>query len=508
MYHKTLLASLLLISVQIANSQNQSYADVELEIKRGQLDVARATLDKVLAANDKDFMAHLFLGIVLQEEGHPEESIAQFYKARDLRPNNPASYVNIGKTLASQGRFGAAANQFSIALRLDPNNAAAHSNFGVLLYDQQRWHESIVHLRRAVSLAPADGMSWFVLFKAYLATRDFESARVVSRQIEHLTPASSETFRTLGALQGHAGDFAGAALNLQRALLMNPNSNEIAYNLSLAWLRQGDLEDARSGLEKLKTVHDDGEVEDLLAEIYEKQGHPLDAVRSLQRAVALDPQNEEYCFHYVLELLIHKNYDAAILIAKAAIQTFPGSLRLHLALVGGLYQARRNQEGHDAILETSQDFPDSSLPLYLRNILITDDPQADGSLVKDTKSYLARHPSDSLAFLVLGRQNGLLGDPTAAIPLLQKSVALDPEFADSHLALARAYSDLRDWKQVIVYSRKATILSPGNAQAWYDLARALGRIGRKQEADTAMAKFLTLHKQQQNPISTFLYTVH
>ncbi len=503
-----ILLSLLFFRNPPPGSSEPTYANVEREIQRGELTTAQATLEQALAANDRDFRAHLLLGIVRQEEGHPEDALKHFSRARGLRPNDPAPYVNIGRVLASQGDLESAAGQFSSAVRLDPGNATAHSNWGIILYHQQRWHEAIAQLRKAVSLEPADGASLGILFQAYLETGDFASARGVAAQIEHLSPLSSETFRTLGALQGKAGDYSDAVVNLEKALEMEPDSSEAAYNLSLALLREGKVDDARIQLEKLKNTKDNGEVEDLLGEVFETEKRPLDAVRSHERAVALEPQNEDYNFGYLTELLSHKSYDAAILVGNAAVRNIPTSVRLRLALVAALYGADKKQEAHGVLLEASRDFPDSSLPLYLRSVLAEGERQSDRGLVEEAERYVASHPRDPLALLTVGREKDRLGDPKAALLALNQCLALSKESADTQLAVAKVYSELQDWQQVVAHSSRAVASRPDMREAWYRLARALDRVGRKSEGDAAMKHFINLKAEQtQSPVSTFVYTL-
>jgi tetratricopeptide (TPR) repeat protein len=499
---------LLLIRQPIFAASDPDYAKLEQEIQHGEFTAAETTLQQLLAANESDFRGHLLLGIVFQEEGRSGEALQELEKARKLRPNDPASYVNTGRVLASQGELESAAEQFAAAIRLDPNSATAHSNWGIVLYHQQQWNQAITHLRKAVSLKPRDVTNWSVLFQAYLEIKDFPSARTVSAQIERLSPDTAETFRNLGALQGKAGDYPGAVVNLRKALEKDPDSLEAGYNLALALMREGHVDDARVQLEKLRQTNDNGEVEDLLGEVYESANRPLDAVRSMERAVALEPQNEDYCFSYLTELLRHKNYDAATLVGNAAVRNIPNSVRLRLALVAALYGGGRLQEAHSVLILASQDFPESNLPLYLRSVLAEGSPQSDSELSKDAERYLASHQRDSLALLIVGREKDRQGDPKAAIMLLNQSLALEQESAETQLAAAKVYSELEDWPQTIVHAQRAVALNPDMREAWYRLARALDRAGRKNEGDAAMKHFIQLNTQRTlSPVSTFVYTL-
>jgi tetratricopeptide (TPR) repeat protein len=507
MFAEILISGLLIIGSMVSAASNPDYAHIEQQIQRGELTAAEDTLEEALTRNDRDFESHLLLGIVLQEQGHSQDALKQFKRASGLRSADPAPHVNMGRVLASQGDLEAAAGEFSAAVRLDASNATAHSNWGIVLYHQQRWNEAIDQLRKATALQPEDVASWSVLFQTYLAIKDFVSASAVAARIERLSPQPLDTLRTLGALQGKAGDYSGAVVSLQKAIDMDSDSVETAYNLALALLREGRIDDARLRLESLRSSHDNGEVEDLLGEVYETAKRPLDAVRSWERAVAFEPQNEDYCFSYVSELLRHKNYDAAILVGNAAVRNIPGSVRLRLALVAALYGGDRLEEAHSALMLASQDFPDSNLPLYLRSILAEGNAQSDRELPQDADRYLAGHPRDPVALLIVGREKERQGDAKAAIVLLNRSLALAQGSAETQLTAAKVYSELQDWPQVILHAQRAVALNPDMREAWYRLARALDRAGRKSEGDAAMKHFLELNAQTHSPVSTFVYTL-
>jgi tetratricopeptide (TPR) repeat protein len=502
-----IIAVLLVAGRPVFASTEPDYANVQQEIEQGNLSGAQAILQQALAANNGDFRAHLLLGIVFQEEGRSGDAIKQFDRARQLRPNDPAAYVNKGRVLASQGELELAAEQFAAATRLDPNNTTAHGNWGIVLYHQQRWQQAIAQLRESVSLEPRDVTSWVFLFQAYLATKDFEAARTASAQVERLSPHTAETYRRLGTFQAKAGDYPDAIISLRKALELDPDSPEAGYNLALALMRDGRVDDARIELENLKQANDNGEVEDLLGDVYEMANRPLDAVRSWERAVALEPQNEDYNFSYLSELLRHKNYEAATLVGNAAVRNIPHSVRLRLALVAALYGGGKLEEAHRALMLASQDFPDSNLPLYLRSVLAEGNSQSDTELPKDAERYLASHPRDALALLIVGREKDRQGDPRAAIVLLKQSLVLGQESAETQLTAAKVYSELQDWPQAIVHAQRAIALSPDMREAWYRLARALDTSGRKSEGDAAMKHFLELNAQTHSPVSTFIYTL-
>lgn len=481
-------------------------SQVETQINQGELDRASATLEDALRRDSRNFEAHLLLGIVRQEQKQPEDALQQFALAHDIRPGDPAPYINTGKVLFAKGDLAGAAAQFSNAIRVDPQNVTAHGDLGMLYYAQKQWLPAASQLQIAATMQPSNKANWLALFNAALAGGEFPLARTAAGHIEELSGPSEKAPANLGALQAAAGDYEGAIPNLQKGLAEDSGSSEVAFNLALAWLRTGKPERAVPVLESLRRTDPGAEVEDLLGDAYEKQGRPVDAVRAYQLAAHLDPGNEDYTFDYVSELLTHKSYDAAILVAKAAVAAFPDSLRLEAALAGALYGKGANTEAHSLLVSLSDRFPASILPLFLRGMIYQVDGQPDETLIPQTQAYLAKHADDSVGWLTLGRAQGRQA-PGDAIASLSRSLALQENSPQAHLEIGKVYFDQADWKSAAIHCRRAVELDPKLSVAWYRLAQASYHLGDKSAGDAAMHSFRALSKtdSRQNAITTFLY---
>ena len=479
---------------------------VEAEIKQGELDRAYATLEEVLRRDKRNFEAHLLLGIVRQEQKQPEDALQQFALAHEIRPGDPAPYLNTGKVLATNGDMAGAAAQFSNAIRVDPQSATAHGDLGMLYYAQKQWLQAASELQITATMQPANKTNWLALFNAALAGGEFPLARKAAGRVEELSGPSEKAAANLGALQAAAGDYEGAIPNLQKGLTQDPASSEVAFNLALAWLRTGKPERAVPVLESLRRTDPGAEVEDLLGDAYEKTGRPVDAVRAYQMAARLDPGNEDYTFDYISELLTHKSYDAAILVSKAAVAEFPDSLKLEAALAGALYGKGANTEAHALLVSLSGRFPANILPLFLRGMIYQVDGQPDETLIPQTQAYLDTHPDDSIGWLTLGRAQARQARADA-IASLSRSLSLKENSPEAHLEIGKVYFDQADWKSAAIHCKRAVELDPKLSVAWYRLAQASYHLGNKSAGDTAMHSFQALTKtdSRQNTIATFLY---
>ena len=483
---------------------------VETAIKTGHLSLAREALERRLNADPRDFRAHLLLGIVYEEQNEPKRAIEQFQKSKDIRPQDSSPRVNLGKALARQGDLDGAFEEFTAAIQLDRKNAVAYSNRATLQMSRKHWVEAEADLRVALALAPNDLDVALPLFETQIAQRSLSPARTTAALIAKIGPASAELFDHLGAVQAEAGDYVGAISNLEKAYALSPDSYDTGYNLSLAYLRAGNAVQAGRTLEMLRGKQEKAEVEDLLGEAYEKTNRPLDAVRAFQRAAKLEPGSGDYRFDYLYELISHQSFEAATLVGRPAVQDFPASLKIQLAFGTAVYGKGNYEEAYGIFLKAARTFTDSTLPLYYLGLSAEARGRQGDEIRELTEAYLKRHPKDFLALYLLGRDEAQRSNPGRAIELLNESLRLREDHAASHEEIAKAYAKTGSWQEAIRHYKRALVLQPDLAEAYYRLAHAYREVGDDEHATTNLTTYKRLHEQQahRNPVSPFLYTLN
>ncbi len=112
------------------------------------------------------------------------------------------------------------------------------------------------------------------------------------------------------------------------------------------------------------TVHNTGEIHDLLADIYERRKDYKNALLEYQEATSLDPDNDRFAFDLGSELLLHENYQAAETILRAAQARNPQSSQIYLALGAAEFMAGKTADSVDAFLK-AVDLNPNFEPAYL-----------------------------------------------------------------------------------------------------------------------------------------------
>ena len=133
------------------------------------------------------------------------------------------------------------------ALELDEGLAEAHASLGwVLFIHDWKWQESIGHFKRAVALNPtyATGHQWYTF--PLVALGQFDQAMAEAQTAVDLDPASVSARRSRAGVSYYARRYDEALLHGERALAMNPTSEESHRQMGFAHLALGHGKDAEA----------------------------------------------------------------------------------------------------------------------------------------------------------------------------------------------------------------------------------------------------------------------
>lgn len=180
-------------------------------------------------------------------------------RAREMRPNDPATLHNLAETLRTQGRYEEAVAGYRLALEIDAEFAPSHAGLGIALFQWQRYEEAIAALEHALDLQPAlpiAGSSPYVflgraaqqlgrpeadeyfaraiqvdprdhealdhLAMARFGQQRYEEALTLYRTMVDITPDNAVTHSNLGATLYYLGRFEQALESIDRALSLDP----------------------------------------------------------------------------------------------------------------------------------------------------------------------------------------------------------------------------------------------------------------------------------------------
>src|SRR6266699_3617703 len=274
--------------------------------------------------------------------------------------------------------------------------------------------------------------------------------------------------------------FADAeAVRLNATRQLEPTSYLATYNLALAYKHDGNPQAAIELLELTLEKQPSAELHNLLASLEEEAGRYVEAVRHYQRAVDLEPDDEQYYFDLGAEYLMHLTLVPATEVFRVGSQRFPASPRLHVGRGLAQFALRQYTDAADAFIDALETDPSSPDAFLAWNALPTFVVVAEWEKIQPRLQRLAeRFPVNAQAVFcyaaALFRQ-GVASAQTdgfdLAQSLLERVTHLNPKLAVAHLELGTVYAQRNQSKKAVASFLEAIRLDPNSEMAHYRLGQ-------------------------------------
>jgi tetratricopeptide (TPR) repeat protein len=313
-----------------------------------------------------------------------------------------------------------------------------------------------------------------------------ESAAVERRLSDAVrrNPDSFDARYQLASFYLQQGRLPAALPHLERAAALDPAHYASGYDLALALLETGKLDEARAQVARMMSARDTAELHNLLGNVEERAGNAAGAAQEYQRAAQLAP-TEAHLFDWGNNLLQLRAFEDAAQVFTSAIARDPQSARLHVGLGIAHYSRGQYDEAVKSFCRAADLSPSDPRPYQFLGEMYGVAPALGGEITRRLARFARAHPRNALAqfHYAMSLWKGRRADsPPADLrrveALLRQAVALDPKLAKALLELGILLSDQKRYQAAIQELRRATQLEPDLAQAHYRLAQAYQRTGQ------------------------------
>lgn len=468
--------------------QRTPYARGAALARAGKLPEALAELEKAAKLEPRNPKVHNLSGVVLSQLGRLNEANEAYNRALALAPDFYPARKNRASNAFLLREFQFAAAEFAVLARLRPKDHVPRLFLGLLAIEDKDFQRARKHLLQARRLAPTDSRVLLAVVRVHFVLGERQAALEAARELRAKPCASSAERFDLGVLLGSFGANAVAAQVFQGLWQEKPGAYDIGFNLALFQYRAGQTEAAfRTVEELLYRGHGLAELWNLRGWICHHLRRQEQAIASLQRAIAMEPAASEHYLDLSTVLLDVGDLDSAGRVIAEGIEKSTEKDGLFVQM--GLLHRRQNdlRQAEDRFRKALETNPaNEAAYLALAHLLLVMEREREGFALMETA--LERLHSSALLHYVYGALLMETATPEdmdrqeKARLVLEKALALNPLFANTHYRLARIYLVRGEEDKALRNLEAASSLNPKHTKALYQLSQILARRGDRRRA--------------------------
>lgn len=219
--------------------------------RKGQVNAALTQLERAVRVDPSSDMAHYNLGLVASVGVQDHERARRHLEvATRLNPRNVEAWYQLGKTYGVLGKVSDAGQAYNKAIQADPYHAPSLYELGMIAEQDGNLVEADRYYRQVIIAEPKNPYPFHALAEIYARTGFFDAAEAVYREGIRLNPADPDLQNGLGVLLVRRGKPDAGIEHLLNALRSDGDLILAHFNLSMAYLRSGDIKRAKEQLKR------------------------------------------------------------------------------------------------------------------------------------------------------------------------------------------------------------------------------------------------------------------
>ncbi len=257
----------------------------------------------IVSLNPEARNAHFNLSQALGRAGRTEEALAPARMAVEQRPDDARALCMLGSVLIHMERFAEAEETLRRALEIDPDHKCSRREMAHMLRMQGRREEALDAYRALLEIYPNYALAYAYVGRVLVQLQQYEEAvNPLSKALAMTRAASSVTAELpkpvsvhvlLGTALRELGRTRAAEDHFRQALQLDPRNREALDQVAAAHFRRKRFQEALDLYRTLLEIAPDAASAhaDIGVTLYYLD-RTEEAIRSLERALALDPSLE------------------------------------------------------------------------------------------------------------------------------------------------------------------------------------------------------------------------
>lgn len=459
-----------------SSSVNAAIPLIMTHVRMKNFDKALAVADKLEKDQQRNPLALQLKGTVQLEKGDIKAARAEFEKAVAIDPTYFPAVDRLAQLDIQDNKPELAQKRFEAVVEKDKKNLASMIALADLANSQGNRQLATTWLERAAKEIPDDPKPSMLLASHYLRIGEKDKALTLARNLQTLYPTKPEVLETLASMQAAAGDVPGALDTMKKVTALLPDSPVPQVKMAALYAASGNDAAAEEALKKaitlqpsfldaqlamaalnlkakrfdaaLRVARDIQKQYDkspvgfsLEGDIYRAQNQPAQAVKAYEQALGMGKSGVNLIKLVETLKATGKDKDAETRVATW-LKDNPNDTTVRV------YEGTAYLLNHK-LPEAIKDFEmalqsQPKNPMVLNNLALAYQEKNDPKAMKLAEQAATLAPdnsqtTDTFGWLLVQNNNAKKG-----LPLLQKSVELDPNSADNRYHLAVAYMKVKD----------------------------------------------------------------
>jgi tetratricopeptide (TPR) repeat protein len=428
--------------------------------------------------------------------GQFDKARVEFRNALQIAPTSGDLRYYNGLVAEKLGNVQEAVQYYRSAIDADKDQIQARANFGRLLLLAGFTDLALQQINPGLDSHPNDVPLLVVHATALQQKKDTAGARREAQRAVSLNPRSEDAIAALASIETRAGDVDAALQLVSDAVRRLPDSVDLRRVLVQVYLQRNDTTRAEQELQELTRLRpDDGLSRIQLAQLYSRTDRLGEAESTLRMAVKAVPRDEEVKKALIEFLWSRRGHDVAEAELKRMIEAAPQDPELHFELASlyeesgsaataeAEYKGLIARQGEDPYGERARD---GLAKLYT---LRGNAPDAQ-QLIADV---LKVNPADTEALALRASAELARGEALSAISDLRAILRGQPNSVGLLQALAQAYSADGEPQLAEDTARRAVELDPSDVKARTQLAQVLLGSSKFDESRAILTELHTQH---------------
>ena len=311
----------------------------------------------VLQAQPKNPTINYYLGFAYHALGDARQASEHYITAVKEKPALVQGWLNLANTYMLQEKLEDAEAAFRKAVKLNGNSAQALHGLGMALGAQDKDDKAAEYFLRAYKLDSKSEDIRNNLLTALIKSENYSEVLGLLESIPDFKQVP-QLLRHYGVALVGLGDLEQAETALHDYLCIEPENQEVIYNLARLYQDQTQYEKSLKYFEKLKDKESDIKILSHMGAVLDSLGHFEQAERVLQQALKLNEQDVTVLNHLGNAMTGGNKTEDAEAMYRRAIAVQGDSAMSHNNLGFALAARGRTQEAVDEYTKAIQIKPD------------------------------------------------------------------------------------------------------------------------------------------------------